>query len=101
MVIDAMMDMMHAEQKVDVFDFVSRIRNQRPQMVQTDVSNTLLGPSCPSWCERHTANPDAPGCVPSPQDGARRVVPSREKVLSHARCHAVKAIDGGYKWPLI
>ncbi|XP_060027040.1 receptor-type tyrosine-protein phosphatase epsilon isoform X3 [Erinaceus europaeus] len=35
-VIDAMMDMMHAEQKVDVFDFVSRIRHQRPQMVQTD-----------------------------------------------------------------
>lgn len=37
-VIDAMIDMMHAEQKVDVFEFVSRIRNQRPQMVQTDVS---------------------------------------------------------------
>ncbi|XP_048802121.1 receptor-type tyrosine-protein phosphatase epsilon isoform X4 [Lagopus muta] len=35
-VIDAMIDMMHAEQKVDVFEFVSRIRNQRPQMVQTD-----------------------------------------------------------------
>lgn len=37
-VIDAIIDMMHAEQKVDVFEFVSRIRNQRPQMVQTDVS---------------------------------------------------------------
>lgn len=37
-VIDAIMDMMHSEHKVDVFDFVSRIRNQRPQMVQTDVS---------------------------------------------------------------
>ncbi|KAI1236104.1 hypothetical protein IHE44_0001378 [Lamprotornis superbus] len=35
-VIDAIMDMMHAEHRVDVFDFVSRIRNQRPQMVQTD-----------------------------------------------------------------
>lgn len=44
-VIDAMMDMMHAEQKVDVFDFVSRIRNQRPQMVQTDVSHALPWPS--------------------------------------------------------
>lgn len=44
-VIDAMMDMIHAEQKVDVFEFVSRIRNQRPQMVQTDVSaaNSNLG----------------------------------------------------------
>lgn len=37
-VIDAIIDMMHTEQKVDVFEFVSRIRNQRPQMVQTDVS---------------------------------------------------------------
>ncbi|XP_025129978.2 receptor-type tyrosine-protein phosphatase epsilon isoform X7 [Bubalus bubalis] len=41
-VIDAMMDMMHAEQKVDVFDFVSRIRNQRPQMVQTDMQYTFI-----------------------------------------------------------
>lgn len=41
-VIDAMIDMMHAEQKVDVFEFVSRIRNQRPQMVQTDVSSHRL-----------------------------------------------------------
>lgn len=96
-----MMDMIHAEQKVDIFDFVSRIRNQRPQMVQTDVSNTLLGPSCPSWCELRTANPDAPGCVPSPRDGARRVVPGRENVLSDARRHTVDAIDARYKWPLL
>ncbi|XP_027444513.1 receptor-type tyrosine-protein phosphatase epsilon isoform X2 [Zalophus californianus] len=41
-VIDAMMDMMHAEQKVDVFEFVSRIRNQRPQMVQTDMQYTFI-----------------------------------------------------------
>eukprot|EP00069_Balaena_mysticetus_P012170 bmy_01366T0 len=41
-VIDAMMDMMHAEQKVGVFDFVSRIRNQRPQMVQTDMQYTFI-----------------------------------------------------------
>ncbi|XP_025774076.1 receptor-type tyrosine-protein phosphatase epsilon [Puma concolor] len=41
-VIDAMMDMMHAEHKVDVFDFVSRIRNQRPQMVQTDMQYTFI-----------------------------------------------------------
>ncbi|EPY84872.1 receptor-type tyrosine-protein phosphatase epsilon isoform 1 [Camelus ferus] len=40
-VIDAMMDMMHTEQKVDVFEFVSRIRNQRPQMVQTDTASRL------------------------------------------------------------
>lgn len=37
-VIDAMIDMMHAEQKVDVFGFVSKIREQRSQLVQTDVS---------------------------------------------------------------
>lgn len=43
-VIDAMMDMMHLEQKVDVFEFVARIRNQRPQMVQTDVSHPCSGP---------------------------------------------------------
>lgn len=36
-VIDAMMNMMHAEGRVDVFSFVSRIRNQRCQLVQTDV----------------------------------------------------------------
>lgn len=41
-VIDAMMDMIHSEQKVDVFEFVSRIRNQRPQMVQTDVQYTFI-----------------------------------------------------------
>ncbi|XP_027717020.1 receptor-type tyrosine-protein phosphatase epsilon-like [Vombatus ursinus] len=34
--------MMHAEQKVDVFEFVSRIRNQRPQMVQTDMQYTFI-----------------------------------------------------------
>lgn len=37
-VIDAMIDMMHAEQKVDVFGFVARIREQRSQLIQTDVS---------------------------------------------------------------
>lgn len=36
-VIDAMLDMMVAERKVDVFGFVTRIRAQRCQMVQTDV----------------------------------------------------------------
>lgn len=41
-VIDAMMDMIHSEQKVDVFEFVSQIRNQRPQMVQTDVQYTFI-----------------------------------------------------------
>lgn len=30
--------MMHAEQKVDVFGFVSKIREQRSQLIQTDVS---------------------------------------------------------------
>ena len=37
-VIDAMLDMMTSERKVDVFGFVTRIRAQRCQMVQTDVS---------------------------------------------------------------
>lgn len=37
-VIDAMIDMMYEEQKTDVFGFVSRIRDQRSQLVQTDVS---------------------------------------------------------------
>lgn len=37
-VIDAMIDMMHAEKKVDVFGFVSKIREQRSQLIQTDVS---------------------------------------------------------------
>lgn len=36
-VIDAMLDMMNMELKVDVFGFVTRIRAQRCQMVQTDV----------------------------------------------------------------
>ncbi|KAJ6668977.1 hypothetical protein lerEdw1_007786 [Lerista edwardsae] len=41
-VIDAMIDMMHTEQKVDVFEFVARIRNQRPQMVQTDMQYSFI-----------------------------------------------------------
>uniref|UniRef100_A0A3Q4HSI2 Receptor-type tyrosine-protein phosphatase alpha n=1 Tax=Neolamprologus brichardi TaxID=32507 RepID=A0A3Q4HSI2_NEOBR len=41
-VIDAMLDMMIAEKKVDVFGFVTRIRAQRCQMVQTDVSGSFI-----------------------------------------------------------
>lgn len=37
-VIDSMIDMMHMEQRLDVFGFVSRIREQRCQLIQTDVS---------------------------------------------------------------
>uniref|UniRef100_A0A8C7KGE4 protein-tyrosine-phosphatase n=1 Tax=Oncorhynchus kisutch TaxID=8019 RepID=A0A8C7KGE4_ONCKI len=44
-VIDAMVDMMHVEQRLDVFGFVTRIREQRSQLVQTDVSMTLSHPS--------------------------------------------------------
>lgn len=43
-VIDSMIDMMHVEQRVDVFGCVSRIREQRCQLIQTDVS---LDPSRP------------------------------------------------------
>ncbi|XP_045923894.1 receptor-type tyrosine-protein phosphatase epsilon isoform X3 [Micropterus dolomieu] len=41
-VIDAMIDMMHAEQKVDVFGFVSKIREQRSQLVQTDMQYSFI-----------------------------------------------------------
>lgn len=51
-VIDAMLDMMIAERKVDVFGFVTRIRAQRCQMVQTDVRVASLlvwlGSTCSS-----------------------------------------------------
>lgn len=51
-VIDAMLDMMIAERKVDVFGFVTRIRAQRCQMVQTDVrvasGLVWLGSTCSS-----------------------------------------------------
>lgn len=45
--IDAMIDMMHAEQKVDVFGFVSRIREQRSQLVQTEASRMFPPPPPP------------------------------------------------------
>ncbi|MEQ2180797.1 hypothetical protein GOODEAATRI_005016, partial [Goodea atripinnis] len=41
-VIDAMLDMMNAERKVDVFGFVTRIRAQRCQMVQTDMQYVFI-----------------------------------------------------------
>ncbi|KAG9341864.1 hypothetical protein JZ751_018588 [Albula glossodonta] len=41
-VIDGMIDMMHMEQKVDVFGFVSRIRDQRSQLVQTDMQYSFI-----------------------------------------------------------
>lgn len=61
-VIDAMLDMMHAERKVDVYGFVSRIRAQRCQMVQTDVSVLLHAPCgfplhVPSLQRRHLQQP--------------------------------------------
>lgn len=43
-VIDSMIDMMHVEQRVDVFGFVSRIREQRCQLIQTDVRTDPLWP---------------------------------------------------------
>uniref|UniRef100_A0A8C2B293 Receptor-type tyrosine-protein phosphatase epsilon n=1 Tax=Cyprinus carpio TaxID=7962 RepID=A0A8C2B293_CYPCA len=41
-VIDAMMDMMHAEARMDVFGFVSRIRKQRCQLIQTDMQYSFI-----------------------------------------------------------
>eukprot|EP00066_Takifugu_rubripes_P024594 XP_011613860.1 PREDICTED: receptor-type tyrosine-protein phosphatase epsilon-like isoform X1 [Takifugu rubripes] len=41
-VIDGMIEMMHAEQKVDVFGFVSKIREQRSQLVQTDMQYSFI-----------------------------------------------------------
>ncbi|KAK5872862.1 hypothetical protein PBY51_013523 [Eleginops maclovinus] len=41
-VIDAMLDMMNTERKVDVFGFVTRIRAQRCQMVQTDMQYVFI-----------------------------------------------------------
>ncbi|XP_051778064.1 receptor-type tyrosine-protein phosphatase epsilon isoform X2 [Erpetoichthys calabaricus] len=41
-VIDAMINMMHTEQKIDVFGFISRIRDQRSQLVQTDMQYSFI-----------------------------------------------------------
>ncbi|XP_073671110.1 receptor-type tyrosine-protein phosphatase epsilon isoform X2 [Paramisgurnus dabryanus] len=41
-VIDAMIDMINTEQKVDVFGFVSKIREQRSQLVQTDLQYSFI-----------------------------------------------------------
>ncbi|XP_057704017.1 receptor-type tyrosine-protein phosphatase epsilon-like isoform X2 [Corythoichthys intestinalis] len=41
-VIDSMIDMMHMEQRVDVFGFVSRIREQRCQLIQTDMQYSFI-----------------------------------------------------------
>ena len=37
--IDSMLEMMSRENKIDVYNFVSSLRQQRPEMVQTEVSN--------------------------------------------------------------
>ncbi|XP_064879007.1 receptor-type tyrosine-protein phosphatase epsilon-like isoform X2 [Oncorhynchus nerka] len=41
-VIDGVIDMMHQEQKIDVFGFVSKIRDQRSQLVQTDIQYSFI-----------------------------------------------------------
>uniref|UniRef100_A0A667YGJ1 Receptor-type tyrosine-protein phosphatase n=1 Tax=Myripristis murdjan TaxID=586833 RepID=A0A667YGJ1_9TELE len=41
-VIDGMIDMMHMEQRVDVFGFVTRIREQRCQLIQTDMQYSFI-----------------------------------------------------------
>lgn len=52
-VIDSMIDMMHMEQRLDVFGFVSRIREQRCQLIQTDVSIDPFRPAVP-WTDSST-----------------------------------------------
>lgn len=68
-VIDAMIEMMHAEQKVDVFGFVSKIREQRSQLVQTDVSRTNP--------------PPFPDVSPRVQTGTKACVLTSDAVLVH------------------
>uniref|UniRef100_A0A8C7VV08 protein-tyrosine-phosphatase n=1 Tax=Oncorhynchus mykiss TaxID=8022 RepID=A0A8C7VV08_ONCMY len=41
-VIDGMIDMMHVEKRLDVFGFVTRIREQRSQLVQTDMQYSFI-----------------------------------------------------------
>ncbi|KAI4812758.1 hypothetical protein KUCAC02_024126 [Chaenocephalus aceratus] len=41
-VIDSMIDMMHMEQRLDVFGSVSRIREQRCQLIQTDMQYSFI-----------------------------------------------------------
>ncbi|XP_068597734.1 receptor-type tyrosine-protein phosphatase epsilon-like [Brachionichthys hirsutus] len=41
-VIDSMIDMTHTERRVDVFGFVSRIREQRCQLIQTDMQYSFI-----------------------------------------------------------
>uniref|UniRef100_A0A8C9ZL35 protein-tyrosine-phosphatase n=1 Tax=Sander lucioperca TaxID=283035 RepID=A0A8C9ZL35_SANLU len=41
-VIDATIEAMHAEQKVDVFGFVAKIREQRSQLIQTDMQYSFI-----------------------------------------------------------
>uniref|UniRef100_A0A8C3A0N2 Receptor-type tyrosine-protein phosphatase alpha n=1 Tax=Cyclopterus lumpus TaxID=8103 RepID=A0A8C3A0N2_CYCLU len=67
-VIDAMLDMMNTERKVDVFGFVTRIRAQRCQMVQTDVSRRS-GPRSLSLALR-VHLPGVAGALPVRRHGA-------------------------------
>lgn len=48
-----MIDMMHMEQRVDVFGSVSRMREQRCQLIQTDVSVDPPRPVVP-WTDSST-----------------------------------------------
>ncbi|KAF3841980.1 hypothetical protein F7725_023931 [Dissostichus mawsoni] len=41
-VIDSMIDMMHMEQRLDIFGSVSRIREQRCQLIQTDMQYSFI-----------------------------------------------------------
>ena len=50
--LDSMLQKMDAEQVIDVYNFVSRIRSKRGRMVQTAVSVVVVTPGASTVCVR-------------------------------------------------
>lgn len=89
-VIDAMLDMMIAERKVDVFGFVTRIRAQRCQMVQTDVSVAPLLLMVDVWLPSTWSSP----FFFSPTDAVRVHFPGFARALPVRRHRAGGDLTG-------